>query len=117
METFLDLLKILRYGKHNAQTSEQLQKLFQDTSHPSVFKRKLRLLANEARKNGHKVIGDDNGYYIAICQNEWQIYKYRRFNSFADELKAFAAIEKITVKDLIKNVYHVNVSDENYELF
>jgi hypothetical protein len=49
--------------------------------------------------------------------DEWQVYKHRRFSSFADELKAFAAIEKISVKDLIKNVYHVNVIDENYELF
>ncbi|MDH7606136.1 MAG: hypothetical protein QHH13_14650, partial [Melioribacter sp.] len=81
------------------------------------FKRKIRILANEARKNGHKVIGDDNGYYIALNLDEWQAYKHRRFSAFADELKAFAAIEKISVRDLIKNVYHINVLDENYELF
>lgn len=116
-ETYFNLLQFLHYGKSNAITAEQLQHKFNDNSKLSDFKRKIRSLANEARKNGHKVIGDDNGYYIALNLDEWQIYKHRRFASFADELKAFAAIEKISVKDLIKNVYHVNVIDENYELF
>lgn len=120
MKTKLDssyaLINVLKYSIKDAQTAEVLFNRFPGEKSIQNFKRKLRKFAHEARLNGHLVIGDDNGYYLAMNRDEWKIYQIRRFSGIKDELKALAACEKITVADLIKNVYAVSVTDNNYEL-
>ena len=69
LETFYQLLELLSYGKNQAKTSEQLAINF-GSGKGNNCKRKLRALAHDARLNGHWVIGDDSGYYIAIKMKE-----------------------------------------------
>lgn len=116
LENFYQLLSSLKYGKDNALTAEKLSTCFKSQS-LSDFKRKLRQFAQEARLNGHWVIGDDNGYYIALTKEEWFAYRQKRFNAINSELQALAACDKITLGDLIKNVYAISVDDKNYSLF
>lgn len=116
LENFYHLLGVLRYGKLSAQTAEELSKFFPHQS-LSDFKRKLRFIAQEARLNGHWVIGDDSGYYLALTKEEWLSYRNKRFHAINTELQALASCDKISVKDLIKNVYAVSVDDKNYNLF
>ena len=63
LETFYQLFEVLSYGKHQAKTAEQLAEYY-DIKNVQNFKRKLRILAHDARLNGHWVIGDDSGYTI-----------------------------------------------------
>ena len=116
LENFFQLLSTLKYGKDNALTAEMLSNNFQ-TESISVFKRKLRQFAQEARLNGHWVIGDDSGYYMALTKEEWHNYRNKRFHAINTELQALASCDKISIKDLIKNVYAVSVDDKNYNLF
>lgn len=116
LENFFNLLQVLSYGKANAKTAEQLSAFFEHKS-LSDFKRKLRLISQEARLQGHWVIGDDNGYYMALTKEEWQNYRNKRFHAINTELQALASCDKISIKDLIKNVYAVSVDDNNYNLF
>jgi hypothetical protein len=81
------------------------------------FKRKVRSLAHEARFNGHWIIGDNNGYYIALTRAEWESYKKQRLLAIHNELRTLANCDNITLSDLIKNVYGVVPTDKNYELF
>jgi hypothetical protein len=116
LENFYQLLSTLKYGKYNALTAEKLAKIFHSQSISDV-KRKLRQFAQEARLNGHWVIGDDSGYYIALTKEEWLAYRQKRFNAINSELQALAACDKISFGDLIKNVYAISVDDKNYTLF
>ena len=116
LENFYQLLSALNYGRDNALTAEKLSKSFSNQSQ-SDFKRKLRQFAQEARLNGHWVIGDDSGYYIALTKEEWLAYRQKRFHAINSELQAIAACDKITLGDLIKNVYAISVDDKNYSLF
>lgn len=116
LENFYQLLSALKYGKYNALTAEKLYNRFQSHS-ASDFKRKLRQFAQEARLNGHWVIGDDSGYYIALTKEEWLAYRKKRFHAINSELQAIAACDKISIGDLIKNVYAISVDDKNYTLF
>ena len=116
LENFYSLLQFLNYGKANAKTAEQLSVFFEHKS-LSDFKRKLRLIAQEARLQGHWVIGDDSGYYMALTKEEWHNYRNKRFHAINTELQALASCDKISIKDLIKNVYAVSVDDKNYNLF
>jgi len=115
-ENFYHLISVLKYGKKNALTADKLFLLFSDTN-ISAFKRKLRTCAHEARLNGHWVIGDDSGYYLAVTKEEWQNYRNRRLSAINDELKAIASCDKISFSDLIHNVYAVSPDDKNYNLF
>jgi hypothetical protein len=115
--TYYDLVNSLGFGKPKALTSKQLYDLSNQSIPVTTFQRKLRDLANEARLNGNKVIGDDNGYYLAINLNEWEDFKSKRFASISTEVAAFAHCEHLTVSDLIKNIWKVKVDDPNYELF
>ena len=78
LENFYSLLQFLNYGKANTKTAEQLSSFFEHKS-LSDFKRKLRLISQEARLNGHWVIGDDSGYYMALTKAEWHNYRNKRF--------------------------------------
>ena len=116
LDNCYQLVNLLGYGKMSALTAEALHRKVASSLSLPIFKRKLRTLAHEARLNGHRVIGDDNGYYKAITQKEWNEYRTRRFSSFSEELKAFASCEKISVADLIKDVYHIDPTNPNYSL-
>lgn len=120
MRTINDLLEILNRGQNSAMKAERLYELYQlSNGQPmtlDIFKRKLRNLASEARKQGNRVIGDEAGYYIALTHNEWNAYKGRRFAAIREELTSFANCERLSVRDLIKEVYAVNVENPNYEL-
>lgn len=116
LENFYQLLSALKYGKDKALTADKLSQSFPSQS-PSDLKRKLRQFAQEARLNGHWVIGDDNGYYIALTKEEWLAYRQKRFHAINSELQAIAACDKISIGDLIKNVYAISVDDKNYTLF
>lgn len=116
METINDLLDILKYGKAAAQSAQQLYEIVKPGTALSTFKRDLRQLSGEARKLGHRVIGDDNGYYFAMNKGEWDDYCKRRLAAIREEIVSLAGAEKISVKDLIKTVYAVNVDDKNYNL-
>jgi len=116
MDTVSDLLSVLKYGRSKARKAAEMweasgKKLTQDT-----YKRRLRDLSSEARKLGHRVIGDDTGYYIALTDKEWDDYSHRRFAAIKDELVSLAKPQGIAVQDLIKLVYKVNVTDNNYSL-
>ena len=114
--TFFQLLSVLKYGKSESLTADELFNQFGNKS-LSEFKRRLRELAQEARLNGHWVIGDNNGYYLAISKEEWSKYRNRRFSAINSELKALASCDKISLSDLIKNVYAVSTDDNNYTFF
>ncbi len=116
LENFFNLLEVLGFGRANAKTAEELSKYF-EYKNLSDFKRRLRLVSQEARLQGHWVIGDDSGYYMALTKEEWQSYRNKRFHAINTELQALASCDKISVKDLIKNVYAVSVDDKNYNLF
>lgn len=116
LENFYSLLQFLNYGKANAKTADQLAGYFEYKS-LSDFKRKLRIIAQEARLKGHWVIGDESGYYLALTKEEWHNYRNKRFHAINSELQALASCDKISIKDLIKNVYAVSVDDKNYNLF
>jgi len=116
METIEQLLEILDYGKLKAKTARIIYSECRSKMNFDHFRRHLRFLSSEARKNGHRVIGDDCGYYKALSEQEWFEYKKRRFASFKDEIESIAKCEKISVRDLIKEVYAVNVDNDNYEL-
>ncbi len=115
--TYYDLVNSLGFGKAKALTSKQLHDLSDQSMPLTTFQRRLRDLANEARLNGNKVIGDDNGYYLAINLNEWEEFKSKRFASISTEVAAFAHCEHLTVSDLIKNIWKVKIENQNYELF
>lgn len=116
LNTVSDLLDILSYGKNAAKTAKQLYELHNPEGSLDLFKRQLRYLSGEARKLGHRVIGDDNGYYLSLNDKEWGDYCSRRFAAIKDELVSLAGPQKISVKDLIKVVYAVRVDDNNYNL-
>lgn len=116
METIQDLLAILKYSKSNAATAAKLYEISDKKVSLDHFKRQLRSLSAEARKLGHRVIGDDSGYYMAMNEKEWQDYSRRRFSAIKDELVSLAGPEGISVQDLIKLVYKVKVDDPNFNL-
>jgi hypothetical protein len=116
LENFFNLLQVLSYGKAQAKTADQLFNYFNHKS-ISEFKRKLRLVSQEARLQGHWVVGDENGYYLALTKEEWQAYRNKRLSAINTELKAIANCDKISFSDLIKNVYAVSPTDNNYSLF
>lgn len=117
LDNFFNILEILSFGKSKAKTANELYNHYKDFMSISEFKRRLRLLAQEARMNGHWVVGDDNGYYLALNKEEWHAYRNKRFMAINSELQALAACDKISIKDLIKNVYAVSTDDNNYNLF
>lgn len=129
METVSDLFNSLGFGKHSAIKADTLYNIYYSqnlkipySQSPKVsipldaFKRKLRKLSSEARHQGTRIIGDDSGYYIAINNEEWFEYKRMRFASIKAELESFANCERLTVRDLIKEVYLINVENPSYEL-
>lgn len=116
METVSDFLDLLGYGKSNAKTADTLFKQLKSNITASHFARDLRYLSGEARKLGHRVIGDDKGYYMALNEKEWEDYSRRRLGAIKDELVSLAGAQRISVQDLIKTVYAVNVQDKNYSL-
>ena len=81
----------------------------------SEFKRKIRVLTHEARSYGHWVIGDSNGYYLALNRSERNAYKKQRLIAINNELKAIAYCDNIALPDLIKIVYAVILTDRNYD--
>ena len=116
LDSFYQLLEALSYGKSSAKTAEELSGSF-STKSLSDFKRRLRESAQEARLNGHWVIGDSSGYYLAVSKDEWQEYRNRRISAIHTELKAIASCDNVSLSDLIKNVYAVSTMDSNYNLF
>jgi hypothetical protein len=124
-ENIGDLMSLLKYGKPQARTAKDLYidytEVYMFDKGPSLsadaFYRKLRALANEARENGIRVIGDESGYYIAVSQTEWDAYKKRRFHAMKDELDSFSKCERLSVRDLIKEVFYIKVENQNFELF
>ena len=116
LENFNQLLNMLKYGKKNAVSAKYLASNF-EVSCLAEFKRKVRTLAHEARSNGHWIIGDNSGYYMALNRNEWNSYKKQRLLAVNNELKAIANCDNIAFADLIKSVYSINPNDKNYELF
>jgi len=117
LDSFNQLLEVLSYGKSSAKTAAQLFNSFGDHKSLLDFKRKLRLFSQEARLNGHWIIGDDAGYYIAVSKNEWNEYRDKRFKAINSELIALAHCDNISLSDLIKNVYAVSPTDANFNLF
>lgn len=116
METVSDLLTVIKHGINQARKADELWQLSGKRISLDTFKRRLRDLSSEARKLGHRVIGDNNGYYIALTEKEWMDYCNRRFAAIKDELISLAKPEGIAVKDLIKLVYKVDVFDNNLSL-
>jgi len=128
MNTVTDLFNMLGFGKRSALTADTLYaryKLLNGRTSGRVllapitadtFKRKLRALASLARHEGTRIIGDENGYYIAVNNDEWNDYKRTRFAALKEELESFASCERLSVRDMIKEVYCVNVENPNYEL-
>ena len=116
LENYNQLLNVLRYGKKNAISAKHLSRNFEVTN-MLEFKRKVRALAHEARSNGHWIIGDTNGYFVALSRSEWESYKKQRLLAINNELKAIANCDNISFADLIKTVYGITPTDRNYELF
>ena len=111
---------MLPFGKTNALTAETIFEIYKNKINAEKsfvqFARHIRELSAAARKEGIRVIGDNNGYYLAANNDEWFEYKRRRFAALRDELESFANCEHLTVRDLIKDVYCIKVEDKNYEL-
>jgi hypothetical protein len=116
LENYNQLLNVLKYGRKNGVSAKRLAGNFEVTN-LLEFKRKIRALAHEARFNGHWIIGDSNGYSIALNRSEWDIYKKQRLLATNNELKAIANCDNISFADLIKTVYGIIPTDKNYELF
>ncbi len=128
MNTVNDLFNMLGFGKHSAKKATELYDLYllkraetevgMISSRLSLdaFKRRLRTLSSLARHQGTRIIGDENGYYIAVNNDEWNEYKRTRFAALKEELESFASCERLSVRDLIKEVYCVNVENPNFEL-
>lgn len=116
METVSELLSILKFGVNQAAKAEELWERSGKKISLDTFKRRVRDLSTEARKLGHRVIGDNSGYYLAMNEKEWKDYSTRRFAAIKTELVSLAGPEGIAVQDLIKLVYKVNVNDNNLNL-
>ena len=116
LENYNQLLNMLKYGRKNAVRAKHLAGNFGVTN-LLEFKRKVRTLAHEARFNGHWIIGDSDGYYLALDRPEWESYKKQRLLAINNELKAIANCDNISFADLIKTVYGITPTDKNYELF
>lgn len=116
LESVYDLVNILKYSEKEAQNSTQLYNKIKPDYSLDMFQRQLRQLAHEARVSGHPVISGPTGYYKAVSKEEWERYKLKRFSAIKDELISIAGCDHISVKDLIKYVYAVNVDDQNYML-
>lgn len=128
MNTANDLFNMLGFGKHSAKKAVELYDLYllnRAETEPDLisnrlsleaFKRKLRTLASQARHEGTRIVGNDNGYFVAANNDEWNEYKRTRFAALKDELESFANCERLSVRDLIKEVYCVNVENPNFEL-
>ena len=116
LDNYNQLLNMLKYGKNNAVSAKHLLGNFEFTN-LLEFKRKVRMLAHEARFNGHWIIGDSRGYYVALHRAEWESYKKQRLLSINNELKAIANCDNISFSDLIKTIYGIIPTDKNYELF
>jgi len=65
----------LGFGKANALTSEVLYTMFTALGWTSKsieqFRRECRSYSAAARKEGIRVIGNENGYYLAVNNEEW----------------------------------------------
>lgn len=124
MNSVTDLFNMLGFGKQSARSAEELHALYEKSHgisprgmmHIESFKRRLRKLASLARHQGTRIIGDENGYYIAVNNDEWNEYKRTRFAALKEELESFASCERLSIKDLIKEVYYVRVDNPNFEL-
>jgi hypothetical protein len=116
LENYNQLLNMLQYGRQNTINVNHLMDKF-DATNLIEFKLKVRELAQEARFNGHWLIGENNGYYLALTRAEWESYKSKRLLAINNELKAFANCDNISFADLIKKVYRIIPTDKNYELF
>lgn len=113
-ETVYELINILGYGQDHAMSSVQIFNKVAPKMPLDAFQRLLRNLAHEARMKGHQIISGANGYYKAVSKHEWESYKIKRFAAIRDELQSIASCDRISMKDLIKFVYSVNVDDQNY---
>jgi len=114
--TAQSILNLLPYGKDKALSAADIYNKTDRSIDLSTFRRRLRNLSHEARREGHWVIGDERGYYLAMNKKEWDRYKSRRFRAIKDELESLANCDRISTKDLIKLVYQVKVDDPNYTL-
>ncbi len=112
--TYQDILNLLPYGKDKALSASDIYSKTDKGIDLSTFRRRLRNLSHEARREGHWVIGDEKGYYMAVNKAEWDRYKVRRFRAIKDELESIANCDRMSPKDLIKLVYQVKVDDPNY---
>lgn len=116
-KNWVDFLKLLKYGKSTAKKSDTLWIEAGKPGSISSFRRKIRILSHEARLQGHWVVADDNGYYLATNRHEWEAYKKRRLNSIVDEMKAIANCDRVAIGDLVKNIFKIKLENPNYELF
>ncbi|MEJ2618510.1 MAG: hypothetical protein P8Z35_26390, partial [Ignavibacteriaceae bacterium] len=65
LENYNQLLNMLQYGRQNTVNVNHFMDKF-DATNLIEFKLKVRELAQEARFNGHWLIGENNGYYLAL---------------------------------------------------
>ncbi|MDZ7763233.1 MAG: hypothetical protein U5K00_02240 [Melioribacteraceae bacterium] len=112
-----DFLRLLSYSKSAAKKSETLWIEAGKPGSLSSFRRKIRILSHEARLQGHWIVADDNGYYLAVNKKEWEAYKRRRLNSIVDEMEAIANCDRVAIGDLVKNIFAIKLNNPNYELF
>ena len=116
LENYTQLLNVLKYGQKNSVTIKYLTENFEFDNSSEIIQQ-IEIHIHEARSNGHWIIDDSNGYYLALTRTEWNAYKKQRLLAINCELKAIANCDNISFADLIKTVYGITPTDKNYELF
>ena len=113
-------LSTLGYGKEKAKNAHALyleHKLAGGVEKLSIFQRLLRIYASDARKCKIKVVGDNDGYYIAKDDAEWEEYTRTQLNSVYSKIVSIAMCEGKTVSQIIrKKLSGKKVTDTEQQL-
>lgn len=107
LQDYKAIIHKLRYGKKNAITRKQLYLDYRNIEKGTLsfdsYDRQIRALVEQARLHGWKIIGDNNGMYIAETDQEWEDYMKKVESRISSEIQTFAGANKTTPMKLVRN--------------
>jgi hypothetical protein len=104
------IMRKVQHGKEHARTAKKLYEEYTNEGGVlsyEVFYRKIRNLIESERRKRVRIIGDDEGFYIAASEEEWNKYELRAKNRILSELKTLALCNGLSVLGLLKGWFDI----------
>ncbi|OGU55422.1 MAG: hypothetical protein A2V66_16725 [Ignavibacteria bacterium RBG_13_36_8] len=102
------ILSQLKIGKQNGIKAKEFYARYKNnggTSSFSTFDRQLRKVNEIARRQKKQIIGDNNGFYLAETDEEWEKWKKKIKSRIMNELHTLAMCTNRPEISLLKEWY------------